>query len=524
MVVDPIEEIIEEETGTSETPDTTFEGSNNSVDTNVIFGSVYDLIQTAINVPLFYFTETFLDRSLEAGRNPSSPFSTPEKYISIKQIMDSKEFINLLPKQFADRYENIISWTDADTLEGDITSLMQDMFDYFETSKSFQYEKPIEAEGFKQGATETVGLKFNARKTRKGSVYANSVVTGNPSPTLDVSFDTVIDIFTGSVKGTVEYNTEVKEAQTEQEMLEERQKEAVTTVVDNDGTVRTSSPAWGYKTDNDGKIVNSEGKKVIAPFFKNDEWNDFSDLSEADIFRLQKQMVQAGMQPPPVNEYGQWTKREANFMAMVFQKSTDSGQWEIDQTNGLSGYETTLIDLGETYQETVDFINVLNTSNYGMPSPSPTTAEIKTLLDTAAAANGVVLSAKDYTDFANVVIKALSEEANSQRAFENAQVTDRDLILGTSFKNARTIGEGEVARFLSGTDLPLVLPSYEFLTKSKGPVPEIKSSATILEDEIARLKAPQIAGNVDLRNIAYTTNLFETAMGQLTYGGAESTG
>lgn len=310
MAVDPIEEIIQEETGTSETTDNTFQGNNNSIDTNVIFGSVYDLIQTAINVPLFYFEETFLDRSIEAGRYQSSVFASPEKYISIKQIMESKEFINLLPKQFVDRYENIIAYSDVDTLEGNITSLMQDMFDYFETTKTFKYEKAIEGEGIRQGATETVGLRFRANKTKKGSIYANAVVTGNPQPTLDASFDTVINIFTGSVQGTLEYDTTVKEAQKEQETLEQRQKEAVTTVVDNDGTVRTSSPAWGYKTDNDGKIINSEGKKVIAPFFKNDEWNDFSDFSEADIYRLQKQMVQAGMPPPPVNEYGQWTKRE----------------------------------------------------------------------------------------------------------------------------------------------------------------------------------------------------------------------
>ena len=57
------------------------------------------------------------------------------------------------------------------------------------------------------------------------------------------------------------------------------------------------------------------------------------DLEEDDIFRLQQQMVQGGMDAPPVTEFGQWTAREANFMSIIFSRATDSGKWEEDSAN-----------------------------------------------------------------------------------------------------------------------------------------------------------------------------------------------
>jgi hypothetical protein len=47
------------------------------------------------------------------------------------------------------------------------------------------------------------------------------------------------------------------------------------------------------------------------------------------------------------------------------------------------------------------------------------------------------------------------------------------------------------------------------------------STEEILNDEIKKLKSQQIEGNQDLAAIKYATNMFETAMGKLTYGGAE---
>ena len=115
----------------------------------------------------------------------------------------------------------------------------------------------------------------------------------------------------------------------------------------------------------------------------------------------------------------------------------------------------------------------------------------------------------------------MKTSAQSQLDSNNAAVTDRDLLFGTNFRDPRSAKKGEYGRFLEGSDLPLILPSYEFLTQEAGYQPPVLSTEEILNDEIKKLKSRQIEGNQDLAAIKYTTNLFETAMGKITYGGAE---
>jgi len=231
------------------------------------------------------------------------------------------------------------------------------------------------------------------------------------------------------------------------------------------------------------------------------------------------------MSPPTVDEYGEWTAREANFMAIVFTKATDDGTWDTDGQNGLPQYETALNDMITKTQETENYINMLYKDGYGVPKPRPTAGEVKSLLDEAARANGVILSEADYVNFANVVTQSMEKAAATQRAFDQAQITDKDLILNTNFVDPRAATPDKYGpgRMLQGSNLPLVLPSYEFLTQTKGVQPEVLNTQQLINDEIKKLKSRQIEGNQDLREIKYVANLFEQSMGQLTYGGAEET-
>ena len=294
-------------------------------------------------------------------------------------------------------------------------------------------------------------------------------------------------------------------------------------IQNNKDSYSTSGNAWGITTTQEGLIANPEKPTefMTAPFIKGDEYRDFVDMSEAEIFKLQKQMVAAGMSPPSIDEFGQWTAREANFMVGIFVQATDSGTWFQDSQNRVPMWTTALANVTANFKEREDFTNLLRSEGYGVPAPNPTTSQIKSLLDGAAAANGVVLSQSDYVNFANVVIKAMQQSEQSQRDSDNATVTDRDLIFKTNFRDARSVQKGEYARFLDGSPLPLVLPSYEFLTQEAGYQPPVLSTEEILNDEIKKLKSKQIEGNQDLAQIKYATNLFETAMGKLTYGGAE---
>ena len=50
-----------------------------------------------------------------------------------------------------------------------------------------------------------------------------------------------------------------------------------------------------------------------------------------------------------------------------------------------------------------------------------------------------------------MVINALQQEKESVQAFNKSLVSDRDIILGATFKDPRGIKEGEFGRFFKGT-------------------------------------------------------------------------
>ena len=257
---------------------------------------------------------------------------------------------------------------------------------------------------------------------------------------------------------------------------------------------------------------------VEAPFFKGEEYSMFEfELEADDIFRLQKQMEAAGMDAPPVTEYGQWTSREANFMALIFSRATDTGQWEIDTANQLQGWETTLKEMSENNQAVEGFVKLLRDGKYGQEPVNAPPAQIQQILDAGAASLGITLSAKDYTDYAYVVTNALQKEATLIDEYNRSAVTDSEIIRGASFRDVRSMEEGEYARYLKAGELPLVIPSYESLTGQKGIRPELASAQEIVTEELKKIKANQIQGQQDLNNLRYTTNLFESAMGQIEF-------
>jgi hypothetical protein len=281
--------------------------------------------------------------------------------------------------------------------------------------------------------------------------------------------------FVDTIDGTNVPTIKEQSAQIVKEIEEQAELATAQQIQNNADSYSTSGNAWGITTTQEGYIANPEKPTefMIAPFIKGDEYRDFIDMSEAEIFNLQKQMVAAGMSPPTIDEYGQWTAREANFMVGIFVEATDSGTWFQDAQNEVPMWTTALANVTTSFKEREDFTNLLRSDGYGVPAPNLSTSQIKSLLDGAAAANGVVLS------------------------------------------------ESEYSRFLEGNSLPLILPSYEFLTQQAGYQPPVLSTEEILNDEIKKLKSQQIEGNQDLAAIKYATNMFETAMGKLTYGGAE---
>ena len=70
---------------------------------------------------------------------------------------------------------------------------------------------------------------------------------------------------------------------------------------------------------------------------------------------------------------------------------------------------------------------------------------------------------------------------------------------------------------LQGSMLPLVITSYDTLTGNKGIRPELASAQEIVTEQLEKVKANQIQGQQDLTNLRYTTNLFESAMGQIEF-------
>ena len=146
------------------------------------------------------------------------------------------------------------------------------------------------------------------------------------------------------------------------------------------------------------------------------------------------------------------------------------------------------------------------------------------MLQIGAAANGSELSSKDLVDYAYVVINALQQEADSTKQFEDSLITDRDVILGSKFMDVRGIrDEGQMPRFFRGNNMPLVLPSYDYMTQGKGgPAPTVRSAQEIVNEQVGLLTKNQQAGNTKLADIKYTANLFEQSMGMLGYEDKET--
>tara|TARA_Y100000592_G_scaffold75844_1_gene118618 strand:+ start:12222 stop:13733 length:1512 start_codon:yes stop_codon:yes gene_type:complete len=498
---DEIDELLEEEV-VEETEDV----SEKEVK-RLTSNSVYSYVENMVNMPVFFFnfgkpTATAGARGMVIeGYIPSED----SDFFSLKQLMTKPEFLQVLPRQFEDRYRDITSFgVSEENLEKELQDLFTDIDTYFTENVETKVGNEIVA--------------YDKELTDKGSAITTINLYGEDTkqPTSFADFLATIDGTNVSTikKAAAEYVTQVEE---QAELATAQQ------IQNNADSYSTSGNAWGITTTQEGYIVNPEkpSEFIIAPFIKGDEYRDFVDMSEAEIFKLQKQMVAAGMSPPSIDEYGQWTPREANFMVGIFVEATDSGTWFQDSQNGVPMWTTALANVTTSFKEREDFTNLLRSEGYGVPTPNPTTSQIKSLLDGAAAANGVVLSQSDYVNFANVVIKAMQQSAQSQRDSDNATVTDRDLILNTNFRDPRSAKKGEYGRFLDGSPLPLILPSYEFLTQEAGYQPPVLSTEEILNDEIKKLKSRQIEGNQDLAAIKYTTNLFETAMGKITYGGAE---
>ena len=499
---DPIDELIEEEEVVEETEDV----SEKEVG-RLVANSVYGYVENMVNMPVFYFD--FGEPTVSAGaRGMAIEGYIPSEdsgYFSLKQLMTKPEFLQILPRQFESRYRNITNFgLSEEDLEKELQDLFTDIDTYFTANEETKVGNEIVA--------------YDKELTDRGSAVTTINLYGE-----DTNQPTSFKDFVDTIDGTNVPTIKEQSAQIVKEIEEQAELATAQQIQNNADSYSTSGNAWGITTTQEGYIANPEKPTefMIAPFIKGDEYRDFVDMSEAEIFNLQKQMVNAGMSPPSIDEYGQWTAREANFMVGIFVEATDSGTWYQDKINKVPMWTTALANVTTSFKEREDFTNLLRSDGYGVPAPNLSTSQIKSLLDGAAAANGVVLSDSDYVNFANVVIKASQQSAQSQIDNENATVTDRDLILNTRYGSERSLQPGEYARFLEGNPLPLILPSYEFLTQQAGYQPPVLSTEEILNDEIKKLKSRQIEGNQDLTAIKYATNMFETAMGKLTYGGAE---
>ena len=501
MSDDPVDELLEEEV-VEETEDV----SEKEV-TRLTANSVYSYVENIVNMPVFFFN--FGEPTVSAGARGMvlEGFipSEDSAFFSLKQLVTKPEFLQILPRQFESRYRNITNFGLAEeNLEEALNDLLSDIDEYFTENVETRVGNEI--------------IAYDKELTDRGSAVTTINLYGENTgePTSFKDFLATID---GTNVPTIKEQAEafVTKVEEEAELATSQQ------IQNNKDSYSTSGNAWGITTTQEGYIANPEKPTefMVAPFIKGDEYRDFVDMSEAEIFKLQKQMVAAGMSPPTVDEYGQWTAREANFMVGIFVEATDSGTWYQDKINKVPMWTTALANVTTSFKERDALSNILRAEGYGVPAPNPSTSQIKSLLDNAAAANGVVLSESDYVNFANVVIKAMKQSAQSQLDSDNAAVTDRDLLFGTNFRDPRSAKKGEYGRFLEGLDLPLILPSYEFLTQEAGYQPPVLSTEEILNDEIKKLKSRQIEGNQDLAAIKYTTNLFETAMGKITYGGAE---
>ncbi len=472
MEDDLIDELLSEEEGTTEEPQKKY-------------ASIAELISQSFAQPLYFFT-------VETPGPTEKARGTIEKLWSITEVMENTDFSEFISDDTRAKYADIVANPNVDA-QAKVVELITDVYDDISTGKK-QYV--VEAEGtFTQPGKDTI-ITFNENKT------------------------------TGATLSYKDFAESVKNISTEEIVLAEEVEEASQTAQDiqaAQGAIRTSHPTWGYKTTKEGYIQNSAGDLVRAPFWKGNEYSMFSDMDPSEIFALQQKMVRAGMKAPTVEQYGQWSDTEANFMSAVFIKAADDKNfsWEKDMAAGLPAYTTALQELMDEVGQTEDFIKLLNEANYLQSEPNVSPAQIQQLLDQAAAELGITLTAQNLVDYGNLAVQAYGQAAALEKDFQGSLITDRDVILGTTYKDIRAVGEGEFPRYLKGAAVPLVLPSYEYLMGQKGPQPEVKSPLEIVTEALAA--RPEIqqqqAANEDLQDIKYSTNLFEASMGAIELGG-----
>lgn len=309
-----------------------------------------------------------------------------------------------------------------------------------------------------------------------------------------------------------------------------KQEEVAEYMPDPAGTYRSTHPAWGYSTTKAGTVYSKtethpdtgEPVEYDAPFYKGAEYRNFIDMDPSEIFILQQRMVRAGMPAPPTAEFGQWTDREATFMAQIFIKATDSGNWEKDMASNIPMYETTLTEQEQIYTETKDFTemyqDMLNLEQQVKANPS----QIKEVMDQVGVLLGINFTDADYVQFAEDINKGFAESAASQKAYEESLITDKDIILGTTMGDSYRAepGEGYVKLMLPGSRLPLMVPGYDVLMQGKGEIPQPKNAVDVIQENL--LARPEIQGEIasveSLQKIQYGTNFFEASMGQIGMG------
>ena len=476
MEDDLIDELLPEEEGTTEEPQKKY-------------ASIAELISQSFAQPLYFFT---VETPGPVYLGTKEARGVIEKLWSITEVMENTDFSAFISDDTRAKYADIVANPNVDA-QAKVVELITDVYDDISTGKK-QYV--VEAEGtFFQPGKDTI-ITFNENKT------------------------------TGATLSYKDFAEGVESTSTEEIVLAEEVEEASKTAQDiqaAQGAIRTSHPTWGYKTTKDGLIQNSTGEFVPAPFWKGNEYSMFSDMDPSEVFALQQKMVRAGMKAPTVEQYGQWSDTEANFMSAVFIKAADDTDfsWEKDTAAGLPAYTTALQELMDEVGQTEDFIKLLNEANYLQSEPNVSPAQIQQLLDQAAAGLGITLTAQNLVDYGNLAVQAYGQAAALEKDFQGSLITDRDVILGTTYKDIRAVGEGEFPRYLKGAAVPLVLPSYEYLMGQKGPQPEVKSALEIVTEALeARPEIQQQqAANEDLQDIKYSTNLFEASMGAIELGG-----
>jgi hypothetical protein len=467
---DLVDELIEEETS---------EGADSTK-----YASLTELINDYLNRPAFSFT-------VETPGRTAKMRGEIDKLWTIDEIMENEDFSGFISQETRAQYADVIDSQGEDT-----NTKLSDLFvavydDISSGSKQVRIDKGgsfIQPElpvviTYSKKKTDEAGVSYKDHADTLKELDLSTVLLGEA--VLDVS-------------------------------------ETAQDVTQMQGAIRTSHPTWGYKTTKQGTITNSAGEEVPAPFWKGNEYSMFTDMDPSDRFILQQQMVRAGMEAPPVAEYGQWTDREANFMSAVFIKAADDPNfsWEKDLNAGLPAYTTALDTLMQDVGQTEDFIKLLNEANYLQAEPNVTPAQIQQLIDQAAAELGINISAQNYVDYGNLAISAFGQAATLEKTYKDSLINDKDLILGSTFKDVRGVREGEFPRYLKGSTLPLVLPSYEYLQGQKGELPTVKSALEIITEELA--KRPEVIGQQasiqDLQDIQYSTNIFEASMGAIELG------